>query len=100
VAERRPRIPVELSARIDAVRGDVPFERWVRRELEARVVLLEGVAAGQVGRSPAQHEVPLVQRAVSENEEPVRAQRAAVARAPVEDAPAAPLPRIAARHWA
>jgi hypothetical protein len=31
----RPRISRELAERIDAVRGDVPFERWVRRALES-----------------------------------------------------------------
>lgn len=28
--ERRPRIPEDISARIDAARGRVPFERYVR----------------------------------------------------------------------
>jgi hypothetical protein len=32
---RRPRVPKELAARIDAVRGQVPFERFVRGMLEA-----------------------------------------------------------------
>lgn len=31
----RPRLPLELADRIDVARGDVPFERWVRRALEA-----------------------------------------------------------------
>lgn len=32
--ERRPRIPADLAARIDAARGYVPFERYIRTKLE------------------------------------------------------------------
>jgi hypothetical protein len=34
MAERRPRIPGDLAERVDVARGDVPFERWVRRAVE------------------------------------------------------------------
>lgn len=30
----RPRVPLDVAERIDLVRGDVPFERWVLRALE------------------------------------------------------------------
>lgn len=35
--ERRPRIPTDLAQQIDQARGDIPFERFVRRALEAHV---------------------------------------------------------------
>jgi hypothetical protein len=31
---RRPRIRPDLTDRIDAIRGDVPYEKWVNRALE------------------------------------------------------------------
>lgn len=31
---RRPRIPVELAQRIDALRGGVPFNRWIEERLD------------------------------------------------------------------
>lgn len=31
---RRPRIPVELAQRIDALRGSVPFNRWIEERLD------------------------------------------------------------------
>jgi hypothetical protein len=45
----RPRVPVELARRIDAVRGDVPFERWVARALEEKLGIEGSVAARQSG---------------------------------------------------
>lgn len=41
MAEKRPRVSEQLAARIDAVRGDIPFERWVNRVLEAHVAEAE-----------------------------------------------------------
>lgn len=38
---RRPRIPEDLAKRIDGIRGDVPFERWVRRQIEEAVARAE-----------------------------------------------------------
>jgi hypothetical protein len=35
--ERRPRIPDDLAERIDALRGNTPFERWVREALQQKV---------------------------------------------------------------
>lgn len=44
------RLPAELCGRIDAVRGDVPRDRWVRRALDAALGsdprLLRDMAAG------------------------------------------------------
>lgn len=39
--EKRPRVSEALADRIDAVRGDIPFERWVTRVLEAHVDAVE-----------------------------------------------------------
>lgn len=53
------RLPVELVARIDAVRRDVPRERWVRRTLEtaldgpAEGAPVEGVRAAGAGSEKA-----------------------------------------------
>jgi hypothetical protein len=38
---RRPRIPAELAERIDAARGNTPFERYVR-ELLTRALDMSG----------------------------------------------------------
>lgn len=47
------RLPDDLHERIDAVRGDVPRERWVRRTLEAALSEAQGSIPGNVvvGRS-------------------------------------------------
>src|SRR4051812_39008269 len=37
-SDRRSRIPNGLAERIDRVRGDEPFEHWVRHQLEASVL--------------------------------------------------------------
>jgi hypothetical protein len=37
----RPRVPSELAHRIEAVKGDVPFEVWVRRALGAELDRLD-----------------------------------------------------------
>jgi hypothetical protein len=39
--ERRPRIPSGLAERIERVRGDEPFEHWIRHQLEAAVLSRE-----------------------------------------------------------
>jgi hypothetical protein len=43
--DRRPRIPRDLAVRIDALRGNTPFEPYVRRLLEAKVSETEKRAA-------------------------------------------------------
>ena len=69
------RLPNELVARVDAARGLVPREAWVRRALERELKAPELMAA-----------------------RPVEAQRVeAEAEAVV---PSRPLPKIAKRHWA
>ena len=40
---RRARVPSGLAERIDRVRGDEPFERWVTHQLEAAVLQREQV---------------------------------------------------------
>lgn len=50
--ERRPRIPEDLADRIDELRGDVPFERFVRRTLEAALGEEAPVRASRVEGLP------------------------------------------------
>ena len=45
---RRPRLPADLAGRIDAVRGDVAFNRWVVRALE------EALGAGSAPSDPGE----------------------------------------------
>jgi hypothetical protein len=40
---RRARVPSGLAERIDRVRGDEPFEHWIRHQLEAAVLQRERV---------------------------------------------------------
>jgi hypothetical protein len=71
MAERRPRIPEDLAERIDVARGDVPFERFVRRALEAALgpsgnvdpgtpgpTATDGDKAASTGPSPASPRAP------------------------------------------
>jgi hypothetical protein len=49
---RRARVPSGLAERIDRIRGDEPFEHWVRHELEAAVLQREralGLVSAQQG---------------------------------------------------
>jgi hypothetical protein len=46
---RRPRVSKELAARIDGVRGQVPFERWVREALEAALAVKDPVVETSAG---------------------------------------------------
>lgn len=46
---RRPRIPVALTERIDGARGQVPFNRWVVRALEAALGEPSGLAREKPG---------------------------------------------------
>jgi hypothetical protein len=32
--DKRPRIRADLTAHIDEIRGDVPYEKWVNRAIE------------------------------------------------------------------
>lgn len=41
VFERRPRIPTGLAERIERVRGNEPFEHWIRHQLEGAVLACE-----------------------------------------------------------
>jgi hypothetical protein len=56
---RRARVPSGLAERIDRVRGDEPFERWVTHQLEAAVLQRERVlglvSAEQRDQIEAQH---------------------------------------------
>lgn len=52
--ERRPRIDAGLAERIDRIRGDVPFERWVRG------VLTRVAVAEEFSQAPALHFLPTV----------------------------------------
>jgi hypothetical protein len=49
---RRPRIPVKLALRIDSVRGQVPFDRFVRETVEA------ALSGSPNGASPPPERVP------------------------------------------
>jgi hypothetical protein len=83
---RRPRVPVELAKRIDGIRGQVPFERWVREALEAALSEAKGPPLGeQAGPGPVG------------SSEPVRP--AAPPRAPEPEAKPYELPKIAKRKW-
>ncbi len=48
---RRPRIREDLTERIDALRGDVPYEKWVNRALERDLERQER-AAGRPASKP------------------------------------------------
>lgn len=92
------RLPDELKARIDVVRGDVPRERWVRRALEATL------SDPPTGAGPSGEKSPAGSRVVGSGDSP---SPAAPPRAPeiqveeLEDTrPVVPLPKIAPRHWA
>jgi hypothetical protein len=79
------RLPDELRERIDAVRGDVPRERWVRRALEAALSEAKGPPLGkQAGPGPV---------GSSELVRPAAPPRAH------ESKPEVVLPKIAKRKW-
>ena len=100
------RIPGDLRDAIDAERGDVPRERWVRRALEAALRDRVGDSAGsgraitpavesrQVGREAA----PVA----ASPRTPVAAARRTPRKAKQEAEPSGdgiPLPKYAKRHW-
>jgi hypothetical protein len=89
---RRPRLPAELAARIDAERGQVPFERWVRGALEQALSGSPVVAASSPERAP--------QDGSGRSAQVERSREAASPRAhEPERVPEVGLPKIAKRKW-
>jgi hypothetical protein len=85
---RRPRLSVELAARVDAVRGQVPFERWVRGALEQA---LDGQGPGDTSSVASP-------RRSGSAKEAAPTEPPTPARAPEPEVPYE-LPKIAKRKW-